>query len=446
MKKIIRLTLCLLLLYTGSYATDIKGRILNYNGGRVTLTAMNQTVVKVAPDGTFHEQVTTTETPSYVYLIWEDHGRVQMNVAHSDQVEILIEPLPGERLKATFSGDRAAWNNYVSHSDREFLYYITHRELVKEMSFTIFRDKMLGVKEELLRLLEKVEDLALRNSGMDKLNVQFTSFLIFHYWARKVEGQVCRYEPEFETFMQSIDPNDPANIKSGLTSDRINWEADVAEQQEKNEDIRYLNILQQLVHDPEVVNELAYTRMSRYLDGADEELERVYALFQKICTDSAKVKALEPQYLICRELLPGKDAPDVIMADTAGNSVSLKNLRGKMLYIDVWATWCTPCKMEIPHLEKLYQHFKGDRRIQIVSLSIDGNADEWKRMLRKDKPEWAQYIVPKENKREFSKTYGIGGIPRFILIDEDGKIVSINARRPSYAQIISYLEEYLEQK
>lgn len=131
------------------------------------------------------------------------------------------------------------------------------------------------------------------------------------------------------------------------------------------------------------------------------------------------------------------------MYDRDGNAVKLSDLRGKMVYVDVWATWCGPCVGEIPFMEELYERYKDDDRIVLVSISVDDKADAWKKKLDEDNPGWPQYIVDGGLKSQLIADYQILGVPRFMLFDAQGNIVTLNAPRPSNEDIIKFLDEQL---
>ena len=115
-----------------------------------------------------------------------------------------------------------------------------------------------------------------------------------------------------------------------------------------------------------------------------------------------------------------------------GGTTSLSDLKGKYVYVDVWATWCGPCIQEIPSLKKLHTDYE-NKDLAIVSLSIDKMADKekWKNMVADKNLTGTQIMADNEWQSDFVKGYGITGIPRFILIGPDGKIVNNNAPRPS---------------
>ena len=108
--------------------------------------------------------------------------------------------------------------------------------------------------------------------------------------------------------------------------------------------------------------------------------------------------------------------------------------------------WVITCCAEIPRLEKLVEHFKENDKIQFISISIDADQKAWLEKLEKDKPEWAQFILSKKEAKRFMDEWGITGIPRFIMIDRDGKIYAADAARPSDEKIIETLEKAMNEK
>ncbi len=131
-------------------------------------------------------------------------------------------------------------------------------------------------------------------------------------------------------------------------------------------------------------------------------------------------------------LKKGSPSPKFNYPDVNGNNVSLDDLKGKYVYVDVWATWCGPCKREIPFLKELNKEYK-DKDIAIVSLSIDKmeNKEKWLKMVNDENLEGIQIMADKDWNSNFVTAYNIKGIPRFILIDKKGNIVDANAPRPS---------------
>lgn len=132
-----------------------------------------------------------------------------------------------------------------------------------------------------------------------------------------------------------------------------------------------------------------------------------------------------------------------------GGTTSLADLRGKYVYVDIWATWCAPCKAEIPFLKELEAEYH-DKNITFVSMSIDDDKrhkgswekahQAWKKMVADKELGGVQIMAPKGWESDFIKDYRINGIPRFILIDPEGNVVDPSAPRPSNPELKTMLE------
>lgn len=125
-----------------------------------------------------------------------------------------------------------------------------------------------------------------------------------------------------------------------------------------------------------------------------------------------------------------------------GGKTSLTDLKGKYVYIDVWATWCAPCKAEIPSLKALEKEYMG-KNIAFVSLSVDKPEahETWKNMVAAEQLGGIQLYADNNFESQFILDYGINAIPRFILIDTEGNIVDADAPRPSDPKIIDLFAE-----
>lgn len=127
-------------------------------------------------------------------------------------------------------------------------------------------------------------------------------------------------------------------------------------------------------------------------------------------------------------LQPGKPAFPFRYQDVNGKWVALKDFKGKYVYIDLWATWCGPCKREMPFLKKLEEDMKG-RKIVFVGMSFDENKAVWEKFVRENEMTGIQLHLGKG--KEMKDFYRIQGIPRFILLDKKGNIVNADMTRPS---------------
>lgn len=114
-----------------------------------------------------------------------------------------------------------------------------------------------------------------------------------------------------------------------------------------------------------------------------------------------------------------------------GREVDLAKLRGKVVLIDFWATWCGPCKAELPNVKAVYDKYH-DRGFEVVAISLDKAADKQKLIdyCREHALPWPQFFDGKFWQNEFAVKYAVKAIPAMFLLDQQGKVVSTNARGP----------------
>jgi thiol-disulfide isomerase/thioredoxin len=124
--------------------------------------------------------------------------------------------------------------------------------------------------------------------------------------------------------------------------------------------------------------------------------------------------------------------------DINNNKIALTDFKGKYTYIDVWATWCKPCKVEYVFLKKLEEHFINNDDFQIISISIDREYDKWETYIKSNSIEGKQLYSG--SKTNFVKFYDIGALPRFIFLDKEGRIISPDEIRPSNPKTLGKLE------
>lgn len=122
-------------------------------------------------------------------------------------------------------------------------------------------------------------------------------------------------------------------------------------------------------------------------------------------------------------IVVGDKAPVFTLNDTNGKPVSLADLKGKIVLIDFWASWCEPCRAEGPNLKEQYKLYK-DKGFEILSVSIDTDKKNWLKAIKDDGLTWLQVSDLKGYRSEIVKSYGIGGVPSFFLIGRDGKIIA----------------------
>lgn len=168
---------------------------------------------------------------------------------------------------------------------------------------------------------------------------------------------------------------------------------------------------------------------STYVDrvGIDDiqEMENIYFTYVKNETLHADYARKYEKWEVSK---PGRPSPEFSAPDVDGKVWTLDDFKGKYVYIDLWATWCGPCKREFPFLKALEEEFKG-AEIVFVGLCTDKDRSKWETMVRNGDVSGVQLYLGPQSK--FQKAYNVAGIPRFILLDKDGRIISNDMSRPS---------------
>ncbi len=143
-------------------------------------------------------------------------------------------------------------------------------------------------------------------------------------------------------------------------------------------------------------------------------------------------------------LVQGDVSPTFSYETLDGEIIKLSDLKGKYVYIDVWATWCAPCIKQVPYLKKLEKRYH-DKNIVFVSISVDKKEVKptWKQMVNDKELGGLQLFADKSFDSDFMNAFAVNSIPRFILIDPKGNIVDPEAPRPSFDKTRVLLDRLL---
>jgi thiol-disulfide isomerase/thioredoxin len=127
-------------------------------------------------------------------------------------------------------------------------------------------------------------------------------------------------------------------------------------------------------------------------------------------------------------LAPGKVAPDFAQPKSDGKILKLSDLKGKVVLIDFWASWCGPCRKENPNVVKIYQKY-ADKGFTVFSVSLDKDKNAWMEAIKRDNLLWPNHVSDlKAWSNEAAQQYRVTGIPFTVLVDKDGKIIQTNLR------------------
>ncbi len=164
--------------------------------------------------------------------------------------------------------------------------------------------------------------------------------------------------------------------------------------------------------------------------GCTEELYGIRPLIEKNVADSPLKQRILSLYDSYKGIMPGAEAPDATLWDAAGKSYTLSQYRGKVLVIDVWATWCSSCIAHMPQFMELRSEYKANKDIEFITVSIDRRKARkaWMTTIERRKMQQMTNLYPDCDEQSlFETAYHISGVPRYIIIDQEGKIVTAYA-------------------
>ncbi len=405
----------------------------------------------------------TIQEPTFALIqIGKKYGEVFLSPGYNITVNEIEQDY---KVPLTFSGKGADVNNYVSwvNSNVESIKWANGRglfDLTKEEFEVRFDSLKRTISDFHLAYVDSINLTDTMISVLDMKNkVKFVAVQQEYQLYQLIQlSKEVRAEHDFKD--QSVNLIFDSLLLTDRYSDyyimlnfywRARIESTVAKYSQTNQEHTIPLITNSLITEeeyPESIREfLMALNLQHWLSifGLSQETDSVYKIFKMRYSKSRFLPTLQNVYDEWLAVQPGQPAPDFIAYTSDGNKVTKEDFKGKLVYMDVWATWCNPCIAEIPVSKKLQSHFINEKRILFVNVSVDSDESEWLNFLAKEK-EWTGLHVRVESNEveSFYKKFKLYGIPGYILMDESGNILNIRAPRPSEGEIKDEIESQLE--
>ncbi len=343
-----------------------------------------------------------------------------------------------------FQGPKASINNFLSERRRTFTNVLGNANKL----FSLKEDQFLSKMDEYKSTLE---DLA-ETSDLPQDYIEKEKRNIHYEFARNINNyqpyhRILYGDDEFEVsedfpndIVKQLDFNirdDYSNSYSyrALLKEHLDKLANKRKPVDGDFDLTYLETVHTEVTDTLIKNDLIHKIAQKSITYTGN-LQEFYKKYMAYSTSEDNKKEITNLYNKLKLTAKGQPSPKFKGYENYnGGKTSFDDLigNGKYLYIDIWATWCGFCKKEIPLLKRFEQQYHG-KNVEFISINVDtpDKKKKWKQTIEDKEMTGVQLFSGKSHlDLEFAQSYLIKGLPRFILIDPDGNIVSSNAPRPS---------------
>jgi len=427
----------------------VNGHFSNSDGGTLKFSNLSgfKKTINVTDDGTFVDTL-FVEEGSYMAIM--DKYAMPMYFTKGANIELSADANDVTNT-LIFKGDNARINNYYAFKAKinaELMKSMQENCKLEEDEYLKLMDK---IKTDFENELGKVVTISEGIKTKEKRSIEYfiqdqlNNYVNYHPYFTKKEN----FEPSKEfkdrqkeldltqledylyspTYNQMVFISVMRNASARATQDSIpRYEAEL---------LLALEIANDTMSEF-LMSQFAEMRLALMKEGKRGYYDKYLAL-SKFPEQQQKIKDL---YASIQKLEPGNVSPKFVNYENyAGGTTSLDDFNGKYVYIDVWATWCGPCKAEIPFLKEIEAKYH-DKNIEFVSVSVDYPADhqKWKDMIAEKEMGGVQLFADAAFNSEFIKDYEIRGIPQFILLDPKGNIIKSQAPRPSEEELITLFE------
>lgn len=429
----------------------VSGKITNKEKGDFTFNSMDRTIndpIEVLEDGSFSDTLRVKEGN---YVLYDGTNPIFIYIENGNNLVVNYDAKDFENSLA-ITGQGSEISNYL----------LKKRKLEKTFNIgpSLYKEDESGYKATLTALKTAQEDelnatqkISEDFKAKERRNLNYftlgmlTRYESAHgYYAKK---QGFKASEEFMNDLNDLDYNNEEDFLfsreyKSLVSNHYRKAASDLEKKDStlSRDAAFISVLKTIPSEI-IKNDLLFENASGGMAYA-EDLETYYKSFMDTSTDEEHKTKITESYNKLKKLAKGSPSPKFVNYENyAGGATSLDDLKGKYVYVDVWATWCGPCKAEIPFLKEVEEKYHG-KNIEFVSISVDKAKDheKWKKMIEEKELGGMQLFADNDWNSDFVKGYLIQGIPRFILIDTEGNIINPNAPRPSDPKLIDLFNEY----
>lgn len=282
------------------------------------------------------------------------------------------------------------------------------------------------------RLFEKfklsIEDKILQDSLAKKLPLIFLNYKILNEWAFVKSAEYRQFLYDWIRLYRIFDGS---MSSAGNTGRKANF-------------LKPHYFLGQGLIDIQRIQDWYLAKLIKdgFQDSAFENAVEMYNRFMTDCKTPEFKEQLTKHYTSLKNLSPGQPAPAFALKDTNGKTVSLADLKGKVVYIDFWGVYCGPCRTDILNNGVAVHNKYKEMNVVFVNICVDETEVPWKKAIADLKLTGVNLIVDVPYNSKIEKDYNVNAIPRYVLIGKDGRIITSNA--PGLWELIGTAENILD--
>ncbi len=410
---------------------------MSYNGAASYIGGTRDFTIITDEQGLFDTTFVITE-PGYYNI-----SRNTLYLSPGDNMEVKITQSNAE---GEFSGKGAEMNNYMKYRlfPKGGSFLEAGRNIVGDFTATrIHIDSLSNLRftqlDTLNNATEEFKQLEAARIKADIVN-SYLSFMSYAGYAIKSKGLDFEAPASIDEHLEVVKQYANPLIKE-FSDEKYLDVAVVRNIMSYSTNDKYASALFNGVAVPERTKELfaAYKEADKLLSEVTPEIAEEVATYAKGMVNRDFAVEVDKKVELASKLFAGKPAIDFELDDVDGNTMRLSDFKGKVLYIDLWATWCGPCIQEAPYFEKLSKEYV-DKDIMFIPISTDKGKKVWLEYLSNNESSLTQYQTVDPNLQE---GWSLKFIPRFLLIDKDFNIVNAYALRPSDDNIKDVLDGLL---
>ena len=431
---------------------SFSGNIKNNSEKIIKVTNYNSSLkqeIAIDSMGNFSGPVLIDKEGYYFFQIGRSYTTVRFKRGHNVNVQIDANNF---YKSMSYSGDLKKENNYNVAKAHLRSSRVGDPKEYFVVPLNEFLPKIEKTRDTLFSLLDK-SGLGQKDMEIEKKIIEYeylqtyNNYKKFFHYHKKIDPDLP--EDYFDPIL-SMDTDDDELFRHSRAYRNLiieNFRLSSKKEMQNNPSLTIIDFVKGKISGIKSIDirEQFASMLIRQMKDENENIDDDYHKIMSLLSTEKKRDKLTQRYNSAKSTKAGLASVDFNYENYDGGMTRLEDLRGKLLYIDVWATWCGPCLKEMPALTDLIKEY-AKKEIEFVSVSIDSKNDynKWRKMVAEKNIGGIHLYDDEGLSSNFMKAFSVSLIPRFMMIDSQGKIITAKAPRPSSKEVRKFIDGYLD--